>query len=516
MGMGTVYPRGHKLWLAFYDAKGVRQWQPSGYRVGEEAAALEVLKAIEERVAAERVLNTITPPAPRAEAMTVARYGEQWLTKVEASNLSSRKSARPYLQYAVDKLGVLELANVQRTDIRDFMRALESTPKKKGQGLLANRTQRHVYRTLREMFEEAVDDKHITANPCSLRRGQIPRVKDKNPKWRRTAIFVGAELEVLISDPRLAMVRLVGYALQGLGGLRPGEASSTRWNYWDPTTPILGRVDVLTAYDSNNHRDKDVKTDNPRAVPVHPLLAEILTEWKVHGWAEYVGRAPTEDDLIIPHWDERDRRWWFRDKNAWNRAIKEDLGMLGWRMRRQHDLRRTFTTLARASGADKEMLKWVTHGPPKGDIMDSYTSPPWETLCDQVLRVKVSRRSPAELATMPAAQGVTAVTVLHSAPPEASSGDKGPGCSQPIVTRPRPFLRRSTPPGTQPPEGSQLASNPSSPTYLTPAAVEEIRFAVTPGVTAYAGKLADALVEVLGVDAAVAALQRAAAKRAAS
>ena len=47
-------------------------------------------------------------------------------------------------------------------------------------------------------------------------------------------------------------------------------------------------------------------------------------------------------------------------------------------------------SLARAGGASKDLLEWVTHGPP-GDVIDGYTTLPWETLCQQVLCIKVER-----------------------------------------------------------------------------------------------------------------------------
>jgi hypothetical protein len=53
------------------------------------------------------------------------------------------------------------------------------------------------------------------------------------------------------------------------------------------------------------------------------------------------------------------------------------------RRRRQHDLRRTFISLARADGAIKDVLKSVTHG--RGDeVIDQYTEYPWPVKCEAV------------------------------------------------------------------------------------------------------------------------------------
>lgn len=72
-----------------------------------------------------------------------------------------------------------------------------------------------------------------------------------------------------------------------------------------------------------------------------------------------------------------------------------DLATLGLRVkasslnRRGHDLRRTLITLARADGAIDSLLRWVTHGPKPGEILDVYSPPPWESLCGEVAKLRV-------------------------------------------------------------------------------------------------------------------------------
>jgi hypothetical protein len=65
--------------------------------------------------------------------------------------------------------------------------------------------------------------------------------------------------------------------------------------------------------------------------------------------------------------------------------------MLRYRRRRFHDLRRTMITLARVDGARPDLLKMVTHGP-SGNILDIYTSMPWEILCAEVAKLRIERR----------------------------------------------------------------------------------------------------------------------------
>ena len=110
-------------------------------------------------------------------------------------------------------------------------------------------------------------------------------------------------------------------------------------------------------------------------MPVHPVLKKILAEWKLSGWQVMMQRSAGPDDLIIPS-----RRGVNRSRHHALEKLGEDLDRLGMRRRRQHDLRRTFISLARADGARKDILETITHGE-RGDIMDSYTSLPWAAVC---------------------------------------------------------------------------------------------------------------------------------------
>ena len=69
-------------------------------------------------------------------------------------------------------------------------------------------------------------------------------------------------------------------------------------------------------------------------------------------------------------------------------AWLDDLQRLGMRRRRQHDMRRTFTSLARAAGARADVIDAVTHDR-RGSIVDVYTTWPWETLCEAVSALRL-------------------------------------------------------------------------------------------------------------------------------
>ena len=232
------------------------------------------------------------------------------------------------------------------------------------------------------MFRNAVAEGVVTVNPCTLLPGDLPAKKDKDPKWRKTARFTRDELRALVLDERNPADRRAFWAIMFLGATRFGEAAALRWGAYDDTTVPLGKLTIEVSYSTKKKSEKETKTEVPREMPVHPLLAAVLAEWKAHGWREMMGREPRPEDLIVPSREGRNR-----NVNHMLRRFKQDCERMELRTRRQHDTRRTFISLAREGGAG-DLLKWCTHGAP-GEIIDQYTTPSWEKLCAEVLCVEL-------------------------------------------------------------------------------------------------------------------------------
>jgi hypothetical protein len=183
----------------------------------------------------------------------------------------------------------------------------------------------------------------------------------------------------------------------------------------------LGRVLVARSYQWQTNTIKATKTEVPRWVPVHPTLAKMLAEWKLHGWQDLMGRPPTPDDLIIPPVPWRKQKTNLcRPPQAGLRAFHADCKTLGIRTRRNHDSRRTFISLARAAGARLDLLRWITHGP-SGDIMDAYTTVPWATLCEQVSPIRIKQLE-GKVLSLPRAVGLA-----HDLAHAVVTGENGGG-----------------------------------------------------------------------------------------
>ncbi len=375
--MGYVYARGQQLWIGYWDANKKLYQKRTTFLIGQEVEARAALDKIEADLKAGGDPNAIF-----FGPVTVRRYAERWSKiRLEQSLACAHDDFTRLRLHALPTIGHINMQDVRPRHIRDLVKSLRT------KGKLAPRSIRHVYGALHTMFRDAVVDELISANPCILKRGELPKRMDKDPRWRATAVFTRAEVEQILSSDRLPLDRRVLYSLLALAGLRFGEASALRWQSYDTTLEPLGRLLIASSWCTRRSKEKATKTEQPRSVPVHPLLASILADWKLSGWSSMMGRPPTQDDLIIPS-----RRGANRGCSHSLVRFREDLERLGLRRRRQHDLRRTFISLARTDGARKDVLERCTHGS-RGDIVDLYTELPWALLCEEVAKLKVSLRT---------------------------------------------------------------------------------------------------------------------------
>ena len=121
--------------------------------------------------------------------------------------------------HALPHLGSILVADVRPRHIRDMVRALRKA------GKLAPRTILNIYGLVHTMFRDAVIEELADANPCVLKRGELPTKVDADPEWRTEATYTVNEVERLISDSLIPVERRVQYALKALAGLRHGEVA---------------------------------------------------------------------------------------------------------------------------------------------------------------------------------------------------------------------------------------------------------------------------------------------------
>ncbi len=377
--MGCLYRRKNSLWIKFKNEKGDWQYKPSGFKVGDERKAKALLERVENLVVTGKRAGGDGP-------LTVKGWSEIWLeTRRDKGVVTIGHYESRLNLYVLPVIGDMRLDAVRVHHIMDIVSRAKTKK-------LAPRTVRHVYFLAHTMFQKAVQRDLILGNPCKIDSDDLPGKIDKNPEWRAGAIHTRAEVEMMISDERLPEWRRTFWALLFLTGMRFGEGAARRWRHYDPTAQPLGRLAVNTSWNSFLGIEKEPKTKHGRDVPVHPVLADILDEWRATGWERAMGRAPKDDDLIVPFAEEGRHFAKHLDDQMTLRRFHADLGTLGFRARRQHDARRTFISLCLTDGARKDILKWVTHSRPKEDQVDDYTTLLWVPLCEEVARLKMRVR----------------------------------------------------------------------------------------------------------------------------
>lgn len=324
---------------------------------------------------------------------TLKAHGEQWIERRRKDGiLTIDDEAARLRSYVWPKLGGKPLDEVKRVDVRALIAELQRpgfVSQTTGKPL-SPRTVLHVYGALRILYSDAVVDEVVAATPCTLkvRKGELPKKRDKDPRWRAGNVYTRDEAEALVSDERLPLDRRIYYALGFFAGLRSQEIAGRRWRDLDLDATPLGRLLVETQ--AKDGDDADLKGEAPpREVPVHPELAKLLRRWKREGFAQFFGRHPKPSDWIVP---SRNGVEDARGKKMLER-MKEDLERLDLRTtgRGRHAMRSTFISLGRADGAPRDVLRTVTHEA-GGDVFDGYTKWPWATLCEAIGKLNLAVR----------------------------------------------------------------------------------------------------------------------------
>lgn len=426
------YLRGSTWWIGFVDAGG--RWHYKSAKTAHLKEAEETLAEIEEAVAQGK--------AVAAAPQTFAAYAIAWCTERGARRDDEKVwtadgELRQLKMHAFPVLGGMRLDAIRSSHIRAFVKMLKATKARARRGkklvetgeLLAARSVRNIYAIVSTLFDDAVADGLLDASPCVLKSGDMPAIADKDPEWRDDAEYTRAEVEQLISDERIPWNRRVWWALGFLTGMRSGEVAALRWRHLVAETP-LQMLRVVGSYNPKHRRVKSTKTKRPRRVPVHPLLAAILAEWKLTGWRELAGKAPGADDLLVPNEKGTYLSDWCTKKTR-----PRDLRALGLRVRRFHDARATFIGLGTADGGDEVWLERVTHNA-KGNTFNQYRRANWLKMCEAVSCLRVQRRGVAQARELRSAGGLLQPVLQEAAMAKEDDEIAGKGTARPAGLEP--------------------------------------------------------------------------------
>lgn len=342
---------------------GAWEWEATGVPSTQPEMAAKV------RAQTQAIIDGGNTAMARPGAGTVRAFATQWLEA--RKNLSADDDEGRLTNHVIKHklasgrvFGDLTMKEVRPIHARAIIRAVIA----KG---LAPRTVLNVNSIARQMFLDAVADEVLTYTPWVVPRKELPLKRDNDPKFRAGAIFTKAELAVLLFDERVPHDRRVLWALMYLGGLRFGEAAALRWSDRE-TFAGYPALHIHGSFSTKRRTAGATKTQSVRMMPEHPTLAAILDHWRHTAFREFFKRDAVDSDLIVPS-----RMGVHRSKNHSLHKLHEDLDRLKLRVRRQHDLRRSFVSHAVDDGAEKDRLAPLTHG--RGtSVMDQYDTAEWK------------------------------------------------------------------------------------------------------------------------------------------
>lgn len=414
--MASIYARGNVLWCRVKDEAGDWVRKPTPYRTGDERNAQRYADAAQKAVDERRADGATAGP------MTVNDYAEQWLTirreMYEATRARYEATGAGKVQYrdhATDRgrmrkhvlphLGPMRIADVRPKHLAMWVHKLRTTT------TLAPHTVRNVYGLVGAMFRDAAVAGHVEHDPAILTKTQLGEDEGSANGAGR---YTREHFALMIGSADLPEHSRVFAALGGLAGLRLGAIAGLRWGDLDTTAAPLWRLTSSRTYDG-----KPTKTGKASRVPVHPVLADMLSTWR-HGWGQMFGRAPTADDPIVPRapgkW--RDAPGSPHTKKTGGDLMDSILSTLAIPAApmKAHALRSTFISMALEDGADDRLIERITHTPGKGRrAFDRYDRADyWPQLCAEV----------SKLAITPSAGGrVITLGTVHGTAPGTGSDD---------------------------------------------------------------------------------------------
>ncbi|MCA9650333.1 MAG: hypothetical protein KC501_10515 [Myxococcales bacterium] len=376
-----VYARGTVLWGRYKNTQGTWDSVSLGLRVGQEDEAARLLTEIKRRVAAGREIGL----DPSDGHPTFQRFFSWWIDRRKARKLRAWTDDNSRIRtHVIDLLGPKKLDEITPLDLEKVFLRMRDRGR-------APKTVWNTYSSVRALFRDAVKKGFLRQSPCVLGEEELGPMVDKDPEWRETAIYSRAEVRALMFDERIPPDCRLFYAISYLAGRRLGETSGLRVRHLDLTEEPLGAVVFARSY----ARDR-TKTNTTIRMPVHPVLADMLRAWLGHGFEQMFGRPPEPDDFVVPRPPEcRSQFGPSRDKNYVRKQLLKDLGTLDLRVRRTHDLRRSFISHAQQDGAQPHVLIRLTHpSAKKATAFAGYTEFSWADFCCEVAKLRVDAPPP--------------------------------------------------------------------------------------------------------------------------
>ncbi len=337
--------------------------------------------------AAKRKKRELEREVKGIRPQTLSAYIDRWeARKARAGRRNVKKERRALELHVQPTLGQRHLNDLTPGDLLDLWWTLYN-------GGLSAKTIRNIHGSLSSVYSLAVLEQLVDINPCmQIPRGEMPRT-GHNP-WKK---YEPEEVVALLTDERIRVDRRVLYALFFYFADREGEGCGFTFADYNRTLEPLGSMTIDKQYQGDPLKGSRDDYEATRRFPVHPDAAALLARWKLAGFASINGRPPRDNDPIVPN----PATMKARSPNAVYKALIEDekrIGIEHKRGRATHGFRKAWISMVHAAGADREVVRVLTHTGRPRDVLDLYTQWPWGKLCETV-----------QLVQLPVAGEVTAI-----------------------------------------------------------------------------------------------------------
>lgn len=290
-----------------------------------------------------------------AQHTTLRTYSEEWLASRMANpEIAARTVSKERARLAnINKhLGDMLIAEITARDVRNFLTAIRTVgpdgkaPTVSGRPL-SGTTAQGILRTLKQIFEQAVDDEMVLRNPCQRVKAPKNDTEEREPLSPMEAKRFQALLDAATPRPSLVAFRLMLFA-----GLRRGEACAVRWSDFDADS---GQITVARSLCSETLTFKEPKTEaGYRTIPLDAATVAYLKAFRATQAEKLLANGKSLKDACICAKADTD---YMHPENL-SRSLRRFCDAHGFEGVTPHILRHTYCCLLFEANTD---LKTVQH-----------------------------------------------------------------------------------------------------------------------------------------------------------
>ncbi len=306
--------------------------------------------AIEARRSAAAIIgapkNRFVKPAAMTVAALATHFTHHELTRDDGwRSYSTRRNYEFYLnRWIIPQWGDVELGEVRTVDVESWLRTLP----------LARSSCAKIRNLMSVLFNHAWRYELFDRNPIKL-------VRQSAKRQSAPSVLTATEIKDLLAQLALRERTMVLLAVST--GLRQSELFALKWGDIDFREGIMNVMRSIVY--GVVGRCKTEASQKP--VPLHPILAELLLQWKRRC------RYRESGDWVFANEHHRGRHPYWGQTILRNvvRPIAERAGIkkrIGW-----HTFRHTYSTLLRSLGTEFKVMQELLRHSSLRSTMDIYT-----------------------------------------------------------------------------------------------------------------------------------------------